>query len=83
MESIKAENTCGNLENTFVTIGIKLPNRNVEVVLANPCKDGVMSNSPSAKFPLKSVQAAFIEANDPLNVEEASLAVVPVIPRLS
>ena len=62
----------------FHTIGIKFLNKNVDVVDANafngPCK-----SRPSDKFPRTLDIAAFIELNDPLNVVDASFAVVPVM----
>ena len=73
----------GKLANIRPTIGMKFPNKNVAVVSARPCNDGVISNSPSARFPNTSLNAAFIEAKEPVKVSEASLAVVPVMPRLS
>ena len=62
----------------FPTIGIKFLNKNVDVVDTNafngPCK-----SRPSDKFPRTLDIAAFIESNDPLKVDAASLEVVPVM----
>ena len=60
------------------TIGKKLPTKNVVVVVARACKEGLMS-CPSDNLPNKLVNAAFMEAKEPCNVVDASLAVVPVI----
>ena len=68
----------GRPVNTFVSIGIKLPNKNVATVDASPSKAGVIS-CPSDRPPITLSAAAFIAANDPVNVVLASLAVVPVI----
>ena len=66
----------------FNAIGTALSKRNVEAVVIKLDKVPVTS-PPIATFPKKSCAAAFIEANEPLNVVAASLAVVPVMSKLS
>ena len=61
------------------TIGIKFLKINVEAVLARFSK-GLLMSPPVVRFPKKSLNAACIDAKDPENVSDASLAVVPVIP---
>ena len=65
--------------NKLPIIGNRLPTKNVDTVCPNCSNEGWMS-SPNANLPNKLVKAAFIDLNDPCNVEAASLAVVPVIP---
>ena len=62
------------------SIGSRLPVRNVLMLSPSACICGVMS-LPSAKFAIRSVAAAFMDANEPEKVVAASAAVVPVMPR--
>ena len=66
----------------FPIIGKKLLKRKVEVVSAKACKDGRIF-SPKANFPSTFCAAAFIDSNEPLKVDAASFAVVPVISKFS
>ena len=63
----------------FNAIGTALSKRNVEAVVIKLDKVPVTS-PPIATFPKKSCAAAL---NEPLNVVAASLAVVPVMSKLS
>ena len=69
----------GTFPRICVTIGIKLPNSHVDVVVASASNCGPIS-SPIDIAPSRLVNDAFIDANDPASVSLASFAVVPVIP---
>ena len=69
-------------ENTFPIIGMKLSNRNVLVVSNRACNAGKIF-CPKANCPSTFCAAAFMAEKEPLKVEAASFAVVPVISRFS
>ena len=67
---------------TRPTMGMALSSRNVEAVDTSSFMEPVTS-PPMAMLPSRFCAAAFIAEKEPLKVSLASLAVVPVTPRLS
>ena len=74
--------TSGMALTAFFSSGMKFPKTNVLTVSFKASNDGVKS-SPRAIFPSTFCAAAFMDANEPVNVEDASFAVVPVMSKFS